>query len=66
MTIPQRNYRAFQYLLKKKPREYRGVWLGHFYHGVHLYQLLIPGMQLGKKRILFHITRKEVDELENS
>lgn len=60
MTVAQRNYNAFQYLLKKKPREYRGVWFEENFTAYHLYQVLIPGFQIGRFRELFHVRLEEV------
>lgn len=61
MTIAQRNYNAFKYLLKKKPREYRGIYVSqNMYVGFHIYIQANPGSNLAKLRELFRIESKEM------
>lgn len=60
--ISQRNYRAFQYLLKKKPKEYRGEWKKDIYVGYHIYEPLVPGLQLARLKSLFVVRSYEIQE----
>jgi hypothetical protein len=59
-ALNKRNYVAFQYLLKKRPREYRGVWFEENYFGYHLYQQFLPGTQIGRYRLMFQAMRGDI------
>lgn len=70
--LEERNYRAFQYLLKKRPKEYRGLWMTrnldsegnpgifHIYVGLHIYEPLIAGAQLARVTELFKVIGPKV------
>lgn len=60
MNLSQRNYNAFKYLTKKKPKEYQGVWHEETFSAYHRYQPLIPGLQIGRLRLLFEVQLSEI------